>query len=146
MNANIFNFEIVTWQDAEREIRFVRDAVFVEELGISAELEWDGPDANYFYVIARDGAGSPVGIGRIGSDGHIGRMAVLPAFRGKGIGGDILNNLLQIANANKLGNVWLNAQIAVTAFYAKYGFGPVGNKFKEAGIGHIKMELQLRNN
>lgn len=47
MNANKFKLETVSWQQAERDIRIVRNAVFVDGLGIRAELEWDGTDADY---------------------------------------------------------------------------------------------------
>lgn len=144
MSTPGYSLEIVTWQEAESDIRLVRNVVFVEELGIPAELEWNGLDADYVYVIARDSAGNTVATGRINGDGNIGRMAVLPLHRGKGLGSELLKNLIQIANRKRINRVWLNAQIGVEAFYAKHGFEPVGEEFEEAGISHVKMEKQIR--
>lgn len=144
MNANKFNLEIVTWQDAERDIRFVRDAVFVDELGIPSALEWDGTDADYLYVVVKNSVRSPVGTGQIGHDGQLGRLAVLPTFRGKGLGSNILDNLIKIAEARKLASVWLNAQTSATRFYIGLGFEAVDDPFDEAGISYIRMEKQLQ--
>jgi len=145
MMTNNINLEIVTWQQAQHDIQLVRNAVFVDELCIPAALERDGTGADFFYVVAKDAAGGPVGTGRIGKDGHIGCMAVPPAFRGRGLGGNMLNSLLQITVSNKLNKVCLNAQTSVTAFYAKRGFTPGGKEFEKAGVGHIKMVQLLRD-
>ncbi len=144
MSTPDYSLDIVTWQEAESDIRLVRNVVFVEELGIPADLEWNGLDADYYYVIARDSVGKSVATGRINDNGQIGRMAVLPVHRGKGLGSALLKNLIQIANSKRINRVWLNAQASVKAFYAKHGFEPVGEEFEEAGISHIKMEKQIR--
>ncbi len=145
MNANKFNLAIVSWQQAQHDIRFVRDAVFVDELGIPSALEWDGTDADYcyVYVIARDSAGNPVGTGRIGNDGHIGRMAVLTPWRGQGVGSEILQQLLRIAGDRYLSKVWLSAQSSVTDFYTRHGFSPEGEVYTMASIDHQKMSRPI---
>lgn len=133
MSTADYSLEVVTWHEAESDIRLVRNVVFVEELGIPAELEWNGMDADYYYVIAKNSVGNVVATGRINDDGQIGRMAILPLHRGKGLGSELLNNLIQIASRKSINRVWLNAQTSVKVFYAKHGFEPVGEEFEESG-------------
>ena len=78
-------------RDSERSP--VRIAVFVIEQNIPEELEWDEHDVTSVHVLAEDAAGTPVGCGRLLPDGHIGRMAVLPGWRGHGVGAALLQSL-----------------------------------------------------
>jgi predicted GNAT family N-acyltransferase len=73
-------------------------------------------------------------------DGQIGRLAVLPEWRGQGVGRALLELLLVIAS--KMGNeeVRLHAQTRVLGFYRKRGFTKTGKEFMEAGIPHIAMK------
>jgi len=71
-------------------------------------------------------------------------MAVLPAWRGKGIGSALLEQLTALARECGHRRVALNAQTAALAFYASHGFEPSGDEFVEAGIPHRAMERRLR--
>jgi predicted GNAT family N-acyltransferase len=139
MSETGFRLERVRWQDAEADIRAVRDAVFVKEQGIAPEHEWDGSDNNYTHVLAKDLQGNPVGTGRIDSQGHIGRMAVVARWRHHGVATGLLQLLKTIACEQGLNEVWLSAQTPVVEFYRKRGFEPVGEVYREAGIAHQKM-------
>ncbi len=77
------------------------------------------------------------------SEVKIGRMAVLPQFRGTGVGGDILRFLMDTARARGLRKAVLHAQLTAEGFYLKEGFTPIGEVFDEAGIAHRKMEKLL---
>jgi predicted GNAT family N-acyltransferase len=135
-----FTVKPIYWTACEKEIRSVRNRVFVEEQGVPQELEWDGQDEGSYHVLAYSPEGHPIGTGRLLQDGHIGRLAVLPEWRGKGVGRALLELLLVIAN--KMGNeeVRLHAQIQVMGFYRKKGFTRLGKEFMEAGIPHIAMK------
>ena len=50
------------------------------------ELEWDAIDPECWHVLALDGQGNAIGTGRLTPQHTIGRMAVLPAWRGHGVG------------------------------------------------------------
>jgi predicted GNAT family N-acyltransferase len=73
----------------------------------------------------------------------IGRMAVLPEFRGTGVGRDILRFLMKSARERGLRKAILHAQLSAQGFYLKEGFMPLGDVFDEAGIAHRKMEKLL---
>ena len=100
-------------------------------------------DASSWHALAFAGDGTPVATGRLLPDGHIGRMAVLKAARGTGIGARVLDVLM--AKAAELGyrELVLNAQTHAESFYARVGFERVGEEFEEAGIPHIEMRKPL---
>lgn len=132
------------WERDDEALRLIRFAVFVVEQHVPEELEWDGIDAACEHAIAEDEAGSPIGVGRLLPDGHIGRMAVLREWRGCGVGGAILERLVALARERGHAVARLNAQTHAMPFYRSHGFIPVGDEFDEAGIPHRAMERALR--
>jgi len=134
-----FTIKPVYWHASQAILRAIRTAVFIEEQGVPQDLEWDGLDEHAYHVIAFAADGTPIGTGRLLQDGHIGRLAVLKEWRGKGVGTSLLKMLLVVAN--KMGNeeVKLHAQTRVLDFYVRSGFVPQGKEFMEAGIPHTAM-------
>jgi glucose-6-phosphate 1-epimerase len=121
----------------------IRRRVFIEEQRIDANLERDIDDFSAIHVLALDGE-QAVGCGRMVQSHNgfkIGRMAVLPDWRGRGIGRLVLDHLVAAAREARAGRIYLHAQVPVEGFYLKYGFDPVGDVFEEAGIPHRLMEL-----
>jgi predicted GNAT family N-acyltransferase len=138
-----FRVEAVTFQQAMAELRVVRDAVFVQEQGVPVEIERDALDPLCVHVLARDGQGEPIGTGRLTPDHRIGRMAVLPSWRGQGVGEALLRALLSQARQLRWPIVSLHAQVPAIVFYARQGFLPYGDRFVEAGLDHQSMQLAL---
>ncbi|VAW75866.1 GNAT family acetyltransferase YjcF [hydrothermal vent metagenome] len=83
-----------------------------------------------------------IGVGRLASDGQIGRMAISKNYRRQGIGNQILHQLIHLAKGRGQSYVYLHAQCYAVAFYQQAGFHTIGNRFMDAGIEHIKMEKQ----
>ena len=73
-------------------------------------------------------------------DGHIGRMAVSPEWRGKGVGRALLERLLESAQIAGQQHLVLHAQTQAAGFYRKAGFAQRGETFMEAGIPHVLMQ------
>ena len=138
-----FSLRTVDWTRDLQPLRAVRTAVFVVEQNIPADLEWDAFDAVSIHALAVDTAGTPIGCGRLLPDGHIGRMAVLPAWRGQGVGAALVGHLIEVARQRGDACLRLNAQTQAMPFYARFGFAPVGEEFVEAGIPHRTMECVL---
>jgi len=134
------NITLNNWTIQKEAARFVREKVFVIEQQIPLEMEMDKSDEFCIHAVASDGAGKPIGTGRLLPDGHIGRMAVLASARGTGIGGQLLQSLMQAAKERGDKRVVLSAQIQVEGFYVRYGFKVIGEEYVEAGIKHIDME------
>lgn len=127
-------------------LRAVREPVFVIEQQVPLALEWDEIDPDCHHVLAFDAQQNPIGTGRLTPAHTIGRMAVLPAWRGHGVGDALLLRL--ISKAQELGwpSVSLHAQISALGFYHKHGFQAYGPVYEEAGIMHQSMSLMLTNN
>jgi len=134
---------LADWASDERSLRDIRQRVFMVEQGVSADLEWDGIDQDCRHALAQDGERRPIGCARLLPDGHIGRVAVLAEWRGRGVGDALLERM--IALARELGHVrvMLNAQTHALAFYARHGFVAFGPEYDDAGIPHRAMERSL---
>ena len=126
-----------------KDLRAVREPVFVHEQQVPIEEEWDDLDPDCEHVIARDAEHRPIGTGRLTPKHKIGRMAVLREWRGKGVGEALLLALVERARALGLREVSLNAQVGALGFYEKFGFQGFGERFWEAGIEHQAMRLEL---
>ena len=131
------------WHARNVELMAIRNAVFVDEQGVPPNLESDGRDAGASHFLATDEGGKPVGTARLLDDGQIGRIAVLPAFRRRGIGRRLLALAMDSARARGDRRVWLHAQVDAQDLYLQAGFRIVGERFMEAGIPHIGMECDL---
>jgi predicted GNAT family N-acyltransferase len=131
------------WPMQRTDAQAVRHDVFVLEQKIPIEMEWDAMDAACLHAVAYDDGGRAIGTGRLLPDGHIGRMAVRKEARSSGVGGAILQALMQAAQARGDQTVRLNAQISAEPFYLRHGFARHGEPFVEAGIAHIHMEYRF---
>lgn len=129
------------WPGDAQAVRRIREAVFVREQGVPAAIEQDGRDGDCAHVLAESAAGDAIGTARLLPDGRIGRMAVLPAWRSRGVGRALLARLLEVAAARGLDEVFLHAQRPVVGFYERLGFRSEGEEFLEAGIPHRRMRL-----
>ncbi|KAA2286125.1 GNAT family N-acetyltransferase [Arenimonas fontis] len=142
INAD-FRVEPADYRTDFQDLRRVRETVFVLEQKVPEEEEWDELDPRCHHVIARDADNRPIGTGRLTPERKIGRMAVLPEWRGRGVGDALLRALLEQARALGWPEVGLNAQVQAIDFYARHGFQPYGERFMEAGIEHQAMRRRL---
>ncbi len=131
-----------SWEELGTHASAVRRAVFIDEQAIPESMEWDEHDALAQHCVAFDGARA-VGTGRLLDDGRIGRMAVMATARRTGLGGRILERLIDAARERADPEVRLSAQTYVLAFYRRHGFVTVGDVYDEAGIAHQDMVRAL---
>ncbi len=143
MNIPSFSVEPIDYATGQTDLRAVREPVFVQEQQVPLEEEWDALDPLCLHVIARDADGQPIGTGRLTPDHHIGRMAVLRDWRGRGVGDALLLALMQKAREQGWPEASLHAQVSAEGFYARHGFIPYGARFEEAGITHQTMRLRF---
>ncbi len=136
------------WNTSKDVLKIIREAVFIEEQKVPAALEWDNRDmgAIHLLAISNDRANKPVGTSRIIINNHqaqIGRMAVLKTWRNKNIGSQLLQHALIICQQKQLREVLIHAQENVIPFYHQAGFKVISERFMDAGIPHMKMQLDL---
>jgi predicted GNAT family N-acyltransferase len=146
VNANAPAFSVsVADGGADREaLRAVREAVFVREQGVPPELELDAQDPDCLHVLARDTEGRPIGTGRLTPAHTLGRLAVLPEWRGRGVGAAMLEALTALARERHWRTIELHAQASAIGFYARHGYLPFGPRYIEAGIEHQSMRRALQ--
>jgi len=140
----MLRIELMVWNTARAEASRIRLAVFVEEQRVPPEIEMDDKDAACVHALAY-AQGRAVGTGRLLPDGHIGRMAVLKESRSLGVGGAILERLVEEARRRGMKQVVLSAQTHALGFYRRHGFSEEGEVFEEAGIPHQEMRRVLNS-
>ncbi len=135
-------FRKYSWQLAPAALKDIRRTVFIDEQKVPPELEWDDTDevADHFLAVLPDN--TPVGTARLfntlGDTAHIGRMAVLPHYRGKGIARALLRHLMTEA-AGQVDDLYLSAQDHAVPFYQRSGFHVCTGPYDDAGIPHFGM-------
>ncbi|MFM1987912.1 MAG: hypothetical protein RJA99_869 [Pseudomonadota bacterium] len=131
------------WTALRDDASPVRLAVFVDEQRFPVDEEFDGHDAGSLHAVAYD-AGRPVATGRLLPDARIGRMAVLPPYRGAGVGGRLLERLVRCAAERGEPEVTLSSQVHAIGFYEQHGFVPEGPVYDDTGVPHRTMRRRLR--
>jgi predicted GNAT family N-acyltransferase len=143
----MFTLLLGPWDELSEAARRVRTQVFIQEQGIPESEEWDDLDALCMHVIVSNVQGEPIATARLlpsqNGTAKIGRMAVLLAWRGQGIGALMLQRLVQTAQRRGDQEAVLHAQSQAQGFYAAQGFEARGEVFYEVGIPHIVMSRSL---
>jgi len=122
----------------------IRRAVFVLEQGCPEEIERDMFDESALHLLVFVDE-VPAGTGRIWHDGtgfRIGRLAVLPQFRGQRIGDLALRLLLYKAFSSGAEELTISAQTYLRKFYEKFGFRAEGEEYAEVGRPHVTMRVK----
>ena len=141
MNDSPFIVALAPWHTHAAHLQAIRRAVFVVEQHVPEDEEWDANDPQCQHVLAWAGT-EAIGCGRLLPDRHIGRMAVLQPWRGRGVGSALLRRLIALADEAGFAETRLHAQTHALGFYARHGYVAVGDEFMEAGIPHYEMILK----
>lgn len=123
----------------------LRQRVFVHEQGVAVAADRDGRDGEALHVVAIRRA-ELVGTCRVLVDdglGRLGRMAVEPELRGRGLGATMLDEAERVASAAGATRMRLHAQVAARSLYERAGYETAGEVFLEEGIEHVTMEKPL---
>jgi predicted GNAT family N-acyltransferase len=123
----------------------LRERVFSGEQGVSVEADRDGRDGEATHVVAVRG-GVVIGTCRLVYDGvtaKLGRMAVEPGTRRRGVGTAMLREAERQARAAGARRLTLHAQTPAKTLYSRGGFTERGAEFVEEGIPHVTMEKSL---
>jgi ribosomal protein S18 acetylase RimI-like enzyme len=129
---------VEVFSHATDETRAIRTRVFIEEQGfVTPQEEFDRYDEGGVHLLAR-WQGEPAGTGRMifeddAAPGRakFGRIAVLPQYRGLGIGEALTAKLIQKSRELKLDWLMLEVRpsnIAAVTLYNKLGFAEIGKR------------------
>lgn len=138
--------KVTAYTEALTDIQTVRQAVFQIEQGVEATLDFDGLDQDAQHVVVFENE-SPIGTARIRylnqQLAKIERVAVLSAYRNKGIGSYIMRAAIDFLDQQGIPEIKIHAQSNTVPFYEKLGFQAQGEAFYEANILHIEMRRTL---
>ncbi len=127
-------------QEKFRKALSIRTEVFVNEQKVDKRLEFDGkdPEAIHYLAYYENKVAGCARWRKTEKGIKLERFAVLPEYRAKKIGREILMVVLNdVVNASQ--TIYLNSQKSAIGFYLKNGFSIQGEPFSEAGIEHVKM-------
>ncbi|WP_281886464.1 GNAT family N-acetyltransferase [Paenibacillus sp. YYML68] len=140
----------VTTAEQLQQCLQVRSEVFVKEQGVPSELEVDeldvSPDAARHFLML-DGE-VPIAAARYKMyDAHtakLQRIAVLPSYRGQGLGKRLVQRMEDDIRSRGIGRVMLDSQTHAAPFYTSAGYSIQSEEpFLDAGMWHVRMTKQL---
>lgn len=122
----------------------VRQDVFVVEQNcVYRDIDARDAEAQTMHLWIEDEDGRVVSTLRLLSDGEsghrIGRVATLPAARGRGYSAALLRRAIDLAGPP----IMLSAQAYLVEWYARFGFEVCGDRWMEDGIEHAPMRLEI---
>ena len=123
--------------------KMIRETVFIEEQKFKIEFD-DTDDIATHIVMYIDN--NPVGCCRLykqENEYHIGRIAVLKPYRGKGYGEKILLNAERVAKEKGADSISLSAQVIASGFYEKLGYKKHGEIYFDEYCEHIAMKKDI---
>jgi ElaA protein len=123
----------------------VRQDVFVVEQHCAyADIDARDAEAATLHLWIEDDHGDVVSTLRLLSEGEaghrIGRVATLPAARGRGYSSAVLTRAIELSGPP----IVLSAQAYLVDWYARFGFEVCGDGWVEDGIDHAPMRLEVR--
>jgi predicted GNAT family N-acyltransferase len=117
----------------------VRDEVFIVEQEVDREEEFEFEEESIHYLLYDQEQPIATGRWRETDKGiKLERFAVLKKFRNRGLGGAVLQRILDDLKGRKE-MLYLHAQLPAIPFYERYGFIKEGDEFIEAEIRHYRM-------
>lgn len=139
-------YRIATSKEDILKVMVVRGIVFIEEQGVDWEGEIDRYEDESLHVLG-EVDGQPVATGRLRvlPDGwhKLERIAVRPAWRGRGLAKGMVEFLLAEAAKQGARRLKMHAQVYLEDFYGEFGFRREGDVFDECGIDHILMTREM---
>ena len=132
-----FTVQATRWKESCNEILAVRHKVFtIEQHFTESRTLYDLRDDNCYHLVVRNSEARVIATGRITPKGRIGKLAVLLAYRGIGIGSRMLQLLVQVGETKRVDDVSLAAELTDQNFFDQHKFRISGPVFMKQGVAH----------
>lgn len=138
MNLSVHTFDDLDARTAYALWRLRQQVFVVEQQSPYPDLDGRDLEPTTRHVLVSEG-GELIACLRVlddGSHARIGRVAVTPAARGRGLARDLMAAALAEIGDRE---IRLDAQTGLTGWYAGYGFEISGPEFVEDGVAHRPM-------
>jgi N-acetylglutamate synthase-like GNAT family acetyltransferase len=137
----------ISTQDREYALeKELRNRVLRMPLGLTlSEQDLQGEDGQ-FHLVAVDEPGRVIGCVLavfMENRAKVRQIAIEEAYRGRGIGTRLLQDIEQAVRSKNIGTVTLHARVTARRFFEKLGYTAASGVFSEVTIPHIKMEKVL---
>jgi predicted GNAT family N-acyltransferase len=137
---------ISTNDPAYEQEKDLRNRVLRLPLGLTLSDHDMFDDDKQVHIIALDGPDRVVGcvlIGLVDNSARARQMAVEDAYRGRGIGSELMRQAEQAASARRISAMTLHARLSAKAFYEHLGYAVTSDVFTEVTIPHVAMNKDL---
>ncbi|EIC21227.1 GNAT family N-acetyltransferase [Thiorhodovibrio frisius] len=137
-----YRIESADWHSHGRALRALRETVFIQELGGEEAREWDHADSKAHHLLAwASESVEAVGTARWLPSGQIERLAVMPEWRGRGIGSALLASAVRELRDSRRITPFVFALENTQAFFAHLGFDPEDAPFEKHGqmLAHMAL-------
>jgi YbgC/YbaW family acyl-CoA thioester hydrolase len=148
---SMLDVQLGSWLDLGQLAAGIRREVLIQEheqgQGTAATLDGDADDQGALHALVLNRFGVPVAAARLlahgDGAGSIGRVAVVQALRGSGVGRAMVQTLLAAARAQGLQQLRVQAQLGSAGFFQRLGFSTDGAPGLHAGAQHQTMTMAL---
>lgn len=118
-------YEFIDYRDERFEkVKELRFSILFKPYNVDAKFKEDPSDKDSIHLIALSD-GIVVGYCRLlinDNKGKIMNVVVNPHYSKRGIGHNMINNLLEIGKKNKVNYIYLQSRMNAIVFYEKLGF------------------------
>lgn len=123
----------------------LREIIFIKGQNVPIDRERDEYDniCTHFLLIDNN---KPIGVARIRKNSEyiiIERVGILQEYRKNGAGFFLMQGIIDYCKNNNFSKIVLSSQEHAVNFYNKFGFKTIGEKYMDANIPHLKMQLIL---
>ncbi|WP_093134780.1 GNAT family N-acetyltransferase [Salinibacillus kushneri] len=142
------DIQVVQNEDQLKDAYKVRKIVFIEEQGVSPDLEMDEHDSSATHFVGYKN-GIPVAASRLrylDQYGKLERICVLKEERNHHYGQQMIQAMEEVIRENQYRKSKLNAQTHAEGFYQSLGYKTISDEFMDAGIPHVTMVKTLKTN
>lgn len=136
---------IKAYERLPQEAVQIRTAVFVEEQGFNEEFDTIDNISTHLVLFSDDKAAAVCRFyfDDVKKEYFIGRLAVLPQYRGKGYGADLVSEAESIIRLRGGKSISLHSQCQAQRFYEKLGFSAFGESDFDEDCPHQWMKKIL---
>ena len=145
-NRGTISIKEVHTAEELKQAQKIREEVLEKEQGFPHDVNIDGLDPSASHALAFDDE-VPVATARLTipteGEGMIARIALIPSYRGMGLGKLIIRKLESVAKRHRLRTLSVEPHARLEAFFRNLGYEKVPGSVELAGHHLIKMMKRL---
>lgn len=131
--------KVKIFDNVTKDAIYIRETVFIQEQGFENEYDETDNVAKHIVIYDEDKAIATCRLFWCQEEDsyHIGRIAVLKEYRGKGIGRIIMDEAEKLTRSLGGKTLRLGGQVHAAGFYDKIGYERCGEEYLDEGCPHI---------